>query len=287
MSSSRGSGSTYVPPRSKSHVYDRRTDSSVGYHLSDFCFPQERSPAIHGDGGKSRRQPAAQHVVDYEGRPWAPRRKYANVENEELRKALREDRGHTSREDRGHTSRNTWAYERSRNGLQKRSPTKTTGLQQRSPTKTTGLHQRSPTKINAREQATQQQDQGLTKRNVELRDPGLTQHGGGQREQGLRHLHGVQWENQGARENRAPAELSARVLDTHDLRWETQDLRKENEDLRLRLHRLETRLVILETIVDGIDKGDVQRTPIVPKTLESNPEVGTQTPASRSRRWRR
>ena len=55
----------------------------------------------------------------------------------------------------------------------------------------------------------------------------------------------------------------------------------------MRLHRLETRLVILETIVDRIDKGDFQRTPIMPKTLESNPEVGTQTPASRSRRWRR
>ena len=113
MSSSWSSGSTYVPPRSKSYVYDRRTDSSVSYHSSDFCFPQERSPAIHGDGGKSRRQPAAQHIVDYEGRPWAPRRKYADVQNEERRKALREDRGHTSREDRGHTSRNTWAYERS------------------------------------------------------------------------------------------------------------------------------------------------------------------------------
>ena len=64
--------------------------------------------------------------MDYEGRPWAPRRKHANVETEERRKALREDRGHTSREDRGHTSRNTWAYERSRTGLQQRSPTKTT-----------------------------------------------------------------------------------------------------------------------------------------------------------------
>ena len=125
-----------MPPRSKSYVYDQRTDSGVSYHSSDFCFPQERSPAIHGDGGKSRRQPAAQHVVDYEGRPSAPRCKYANVENEERRKALREDRGHTSREDRGHTSRNTWAYERRRTGLQQRSPTETTGLQQRSPTKT-------------------------------------------------------------------------------------------------------------------------------------------------------
>ena len=281
MSSSWSPDSTYVPPRSKSYVYDRRRDSSVSYHSSDFCFPQERSPAIHGDGGKSRRQPAAQHVVDYEARPWAPPRKYANVENAERRKALREDRGHTSREDRGHTSRNTWAYERSQ-----------TGLQQRSPTKTTGLQQRSPTKTNAREQATQQRDQGVTKcnveqrdrgfamRSVEQRDPGLTQRGGGQREQGLRHLHGVQWENQGARENRAPAELSAWALDTHDLR-------KENEDLRLRLHWLETRLVILETIVDRRDQGDVQRTPIMPKTLERSPEVGTQTPASRSRRWRR
>ena len=94
---------------------------------------------VHGDGGKSRRQPAAQHVVDYEGRFRAPRFKYANVENEERRKALREDPAHTRREDRGHTSRNTWAYERSRTGLQQRSPTKTTGLQERSPTKTTGL----------------------------------------------------------------------------------------------------------------------------------------------------
>ena len=277
MSSSWSPDCTYVPPRSKSYVYDRRTDSSVSYHSSDFCFPQERSPAIHGDGGKSRRQPAEQHVVDYEGRPGAPCCKYANVETEERRKALREDRGHTSREDRGHSSRNTSAYERSR----------------------TGLQQRSPTKTNAREQATQQQDQGLTKRNLEQRDrgfakrsvvqrdPGLTQRGGGQREQGLRHLHGVQWENEGARENRAPAELLAWALDTHDLRWETQDLRKENEDLRLRLHWLETRLVILETIVDRRDQGDVQQTPIMPKTLERSPEVGTQTPASRSRRWRR
>ena len=67
---------------------------------------------------------------------------------------LHEDRGHTSCEDRDQTSRNTWAYERSRTGIQRRSPTKTTGLQQRSPTKTTGLQQRSPTKTNAREQAT-------------------------------------------------------------------------------------------------------------------------------------
>ena len=89
------------------------------------------------------------------------------------------------------------------------------------------------------------------------------------------------------RENRAPAELSPWALDTHDLQWETQDLQKENEDLRLRLHRLETRLVILETIVDRRDQGDIQRTPIMPKTLERSPEVGTQTQASRSRRWRR
>ena len=254
---------------------------------------------IHGDCGKLRRRPPAQHAVEYEGGPSAPRRKYANEENEERCKAIRGDRGHTSREDRGHTSRNTWASERSRTGLQQRIPTKTTGPQQRSPTKTTGLQQRSQTKANAREQATQQRDQGLTKRNVEQRDqgfakcsveqrdPGLTQRGGGQREQGLRHLHGVQWENQGARENRAPAKLSAWASNTYDLLWETQDLRRENEDLRLRLHQLETRLVILETIVDGRDKADVQRTPIMPKTLEQSPEVGTQTPASRSRRWRR
>ena len=299
MSSSWSSGSTYVPPRSKSYIYDWRTDSSVSYHSCDFCFPQERGPALHGDGGKSRRQPAAQHAVDYERRPWAPRRKYANVENEKRRKALREERGHTSRVDRGHTSRNTWAYERSRTGLQQRSPTKTTGLQQRSPTKTTGLQQWSLTKTNAREQARQQRDQGLTKRNVEQqdrgfakhsveqRDPGLTQRGGGEREQGPRHLHGVQWESQGARENRAPAEPSAWALNTHDLLWEIQDLRRENEDLRLRLHWLETLLVIWETIVDRRDKADVQQVPIMPKTLERSPEVGTQTPASRSRRWRR
>ena len=232
MSSSWSPDSTYVPRRSKSYVYNRRTDSSVSYHSSDFCFPQERSPAIHGDGGKSRRQPAAQHVVDYEGRFWAPRRKYANVETERRRKGLREDRGHTSR--------NTWAYKRSR-----------TGLQQRSPTKTTGLQQRSPTKTNAREQATQQRDQGFAKRSVEQRDPGLTQRGGGQREQGLRHLHGVQWENQGAGEDRAPAELSARALDTHDLRWEIQDLRKENKDLRLRLHRLEMKPVWTPVAIFG------------------------------------
>ena len=122
------SDSTYVPRRSKSYVYDGLTDSGGSYQSFDFCFPQERSPAVHGDAGKSRRQPAAQQVVDYEERPWAPRRKYANVENEERRKALREDRGHTSR--------NTWAYERSQSGLQ----------------------QRSPTKTNAREQGTQQRD---------------------------------------------------------------------------------------------------------------------------------
>ena len=97
----------------------------------------------------------------------------------------------------------------------------------------------------------------------------------------------MQWENQGAREKRAPAELSAWALNTHDLLWETQDLRRENEDLHLRLHRFETRLVILETIVDGRDKADVQRTRIMAKTLERTTEVGTQTPASRSRRWRR
>ena len=101
-----------------------------------------------------------------------------------------------------------------------------------------------------------------------------------QREQGVKQC-GVQ------RENRAPAELSAWALNTHDLLWETQDLRRENKDLRLRLQRLETRLVILETTVDRKEKGDVQRTSIMPKTLESSPEVGTQTPASRSRRWRR
>ena len=129
----------------------------------------------------------------------------------------------------------------------------------------------------------EQRDRGFAKRSVEQRNPGLTQRGGDQREQGLRHLHGVQWENQGARENRAPAELSAWALNTHDLLWETQDLRRENEDLRLRLHRLETRFVILETIVDGRDKADVQQTPIMRKTLERSPEVGTQTLASRSR----
>ena len=186
------------------------------------------------------------------------------MENEERRKALREDRGHTSREDRGHTSRNTWAYKRSRSGLQRRSPTKT----------------------NAREQATQKRDQGLTKRNVEQRDrgftkcsveqrePGLTQRGGDQRDQGQKRNVGFVEHNtpqrpqreQGLkqcgvqRENRAPAELSAWALNTHDLLWEKQDLRRENEDLRLRLHRLKTRLVILETIVDRKDKGDVQRT---------------------------
>ena len=282
--------STYVPPRSKFYVYDGLTDSGGSYHSSDFCFPQERSPAIHGDGGKYRCQPAAQHVVDYEGRPWAPRRKYANVENEECRKALREDRGHTSREDRGHTSCNTWAYERSRCGLQRRSPTKT----------------------NAREEATQQRDQGLTRTTwssktedsrsaawnsetldlhsvAEIREDGQKRNVGfvehntpqrPQREQGVKQC-GVQ------RENRAPAELSAWALNTHDLLWETQDLRRENKNLRLRLQRLETRLVILETIVDRKEKGDVQRTSIMPKTLESIPEVGTQTPASRSRRWRR
>ena len=117
MSSSWSPDSTYVPPRSKFYVFNRRTASSVSYHSSDFCFPQERSPAIHGDGGKSRRQPAAQHFADYEGRPWAPRRKYVNVETGERRKALGEDRGYTSRENRGHTSRNTWAYERSRTGI--------------------------------------------------------------------------------------------------------------------------------------------------------------------------
>ena len=159
----------------------------------------------------------------------------------------------------------------------------------------------------------EQRDRGFAKRSVEQRDPGLTQRGRDhrdqgqkrnvgfmehntpqrpQREQGLKQC-GVQWENQGARKNRAPAELSAWALHTSDLWWETQDLRRENEDLRkknedlrLRLHRLETRLVILETIVDGRDKGDVERTPIMLKTLERSPEVGTQTPASRSRRWR-
>ena len=72
---------------------------------------------------------------------------------------------------------------------------------------------------------------------MEQRDPEFIQRGGGQREQGLKQC-GVQ------RENRAPAELSAWALNTHDLLSETQDLRRENEDLRLRLHRLETRLVI-------------------------------------------
>ena len=282
--------STYVPPRSKFYVYDGLTDSGGSYHSSDFCFPQERSPAIHGDGGKSRCQPAAQHVVDYEGRPWAPRRKYANVENEECRKALREDRGHTSCEDRGHTSCNTWAYERSRSGLQRRSPTRPTPG--RKPSKSETKDSRSAMWSSETEdsrsaawnsetldlhsvaemgEAGQQRNVGFVEHNTPQRP---------QREQGLKQC-GVQ------RESRAPADLSAWALNTHDLLWETQDLQREKEKLRLRLQRLETRLVILETIVDRKDKGDVQRTSIMPKTLESSPEVGTQTPASRSRRWRR
>ena len=105
-----------------------------------------------------------------------------------------------------------------------------------------------------------------------------------QREQGLKQS-GVQWENQGARENSAPPELSAWPLEKQDLWLETQGLQIENEDLRLRLHQVETRLLISETIVDRRDEGYVQQTPIMPKTLDSSPEVGTQTPASRSRRW--
>ena len=90
------SDSTCVPQRSKFYLYHGFTDSGTSCHASAISPPQKPSQAIHGDGGSSCRQPAARPIVHYEERPCAPRRKYANVGNEERRKALAEHRGRGS-----------------------------------------------------------------------------------------------------------------------------------------------------------------------------------------------